>query len=106
IGKKLVDLAAEILPQMMGQAHLAAMAVALAVTTGGVDLLVNRVNDLGDIDQRTLSAQQVTATGTTHTVDQLALAQARKQLLKVRQRDTLSLRNISQRHRPLGGIDS
>ena len=81
--EKIVDLQAQVAPQMVGQARVAGMAIAKALATRGVDGLVHCIDDLGNLNPLHVARQLIAATGATHTGYQTAAAQLGKQLLKV-----------------------
>lgn len=48
--EEFMDLLAEVAPQVVGQAGITGMAVPEALTTGGIDRFVDRIDDLGHLD--------------------------------------------------------
>ena len=99
--EKIVDLQAQVAPQMVGQARIAGMAIAKPLATRGIDGLVHCIDNLGYLNTLHVARQLIAAARATHTGNQTAAAQLGKQLLKVGKRDALALGNIGQGHRPV-----
>ena len=57
--QELLDLAAEIRPQVMGEAACVVLAVLLPVAPGGVHVFIDRADDVGDDDGAGFEAQTV-----------------------------------------------
>jgi hypothetical protein len=81
--EKIVDLQAQVAPQVMGEARVAGMAVAKPLATRGIDRLVHCIDNLGYLNTLHVTRQLIAATRATHTGNQAAAAQLCKQLLKV-----------------------
>ena len=75
LAEKIVDLAREILPQMMRQAGLSLLAVTLALTVSHVDRLIDRINNLGDKNVGATARKTVPTAGSSGTRHQLFAAQ-------------------------------
>jgi acetylornithine deacetylase/succinyl-diaminopimelate desuccinylase-like protein len=61
VGQMLADLLAQPGPEVVRDAALLAFAVPLAAAAGGVHRLINRVDDVGDGDQRAFAGELVAA---------------------------------------------
>ena len=96
-----MNLLAQIAPQMMGQAGITAMAITQALTARGIYRLIDRINNLRHLNSRLLTGQLITTARTAHTGDQITAPKLGKQLFKIRKRDALPLRDISQRDWPM-----
>ena len=96
-----MQIIAQLGPQMMRQAGVALLAIALALATRHVEMLVHRVDDLPDAQLPVRLCQAVAAAGPTHAGHQPLAAQPRKQLLEVGQRQALALGDVGQPHRAL-----
>jgi hypothetical protein len=81
--QKLMDLQAQVTPQVVGQAGVAGMAVTQPLAFGCIDGFVDRVDHLGDLDALHVTGQLIAATRTAHTGNQIAAAQLGEQLLEV-----------------------
>jgi hypothetical protein len=99
--QKLVNLQAQIAPQVVGQAGVALMAITLPLAFGGIDRFVHRIDHLGDLDALHVAGQLVTTARTTHAGHQIAAAQFGKKLFEVGQGDALALGDIGQGHGPV-----
>src|SRR3989304_6488430 len=99
--QELVDALAQVFPQLVRQAGLVAVAVLLAAAAPGVNIFIYGDDDLGHGDLGWVQRQVVAAAGPAHAVHEAAAAQAREQLLEVRQRNPLAFGDGGQRHRAL-----
>ncbi|CAI8892464.1 ESAT-6 protein secretion system EspG family protein [Pseudomonas sp. IT-P100] len=99
--QKLVNLQAQVAPQVVSQAGVALMAIALALALGRIDRFVYRIDHLGDLDALHVAGQLIAAAGTADAGHQIAAAQFGEQLFEVGQGDALALGDISQGHRPV-----
>src|SRR3989338_7172132 len=97
-----MNLITKVLPQMMCQAHFTLVTIAFAFALGGVQGFTDRINDFSHMNLTVTAPKAITATRAAHTTYQLALAQLGKQLLKIRQRNILTLGDITQIDRPTG----
>ena len=101
IAEKRVDLITQITPQMMGQAGIATLAVTLPLAAGGIHRVIHGINHLGHMNTVQLARQLVATARPTHTGNQIATTQLGKQLLEIRQGNTLALGDVGQGNRPL-----
>ena len=103
--EKIVNLLAQVVPQVMGQAAGLALAVLHAATAGGIHGLVDGTDHVhhGDIHRR--AAEPVATPGTPGALHQSALAQLGKQLLQVRERDALAPGYVGEGYGPLIVVD-
>ncbi|CAI8726165.1 ESAT-6 protein secretion system EspG family protein [Pseudomonas sp. IT-P171] len=99
--QKLVNLQAQVAPQVVSQAGIALMAIALALALGRIDRFVYRIDHLGDLDALHVAGQLIATTGTADAGHQIAAAQFGEQLFEVGQGDALALGDIGQGHRPV-----
>src|SRR5690606_6009402 len=94
---------------LAGFAVSTAGAVVLAATTGGVQRLVYRKNDVGNCDVARQAGQRIPAARAAHAVDQLVPAQFAEELFEIRKRDILALTDRRERYRtavlPHGQVD-
>jgi hypothetical protein len=101
---------AEIVPQVVGQAALAAGHAAARKRGAAhrLERLVDRRDDVGDAGPGRRLGQAIAAAGTAHALDQPAAAQAGEQLFEIRQGDVLALSDVVERDRllsaPLGEV--
>lgn len=98
--QKLMDLQAQVTPQVVRQAGVAGVAITQALALGGVDGFIDRVDHLGYLDALHVAGQLIAATWTTNAGNQVAAAQFGEQLFEVRQGNALALGDIGQGHRP------
>lgn len=98
--EELVNLLAEIAPQVMGQADIARMAITLTAATGRIHRFIDRINHLRHMDGIQLASEPVASARPSHTGDQSIAAQLGKQLFEIGQGYSLTLGNIRQRYRP------
>src|SRR6185295_12441405 len=97
-----MDLVAQLLPQVMGDAPaLVALATHARAdwATCRADGLVNRENDVRNARLVERTSWKVAAARSSHTADQAAAAKFGKELLEVRERNLLALGDIRQAHR-------
>ena len=104
-----MDLLTQPLPQVVGQATLAADHAAPgrapALTAGRADGFVHRQHDVGDPGLRRGLGQAIAAARAAHAVDQAPAAQARiEQLFQVGQGDFLPPGDLRQGHRTTGAV--
>jgi len=99
--EKLVDLQAQVAPQVVSQTGIARMAITLPLAFGGVDRFVYRIDHLGDLNALHVARQLVAAARTTDAGHQIAAAQFGKKLFEVGQGDALALGDIGQGHGPV-----
>src|SRR5712692_2151380 len=89
-----MDLVAELLPQIVGQAPALVAAAAGRRTRGAArrpDRLVDGQNDIGDARLAGDEGQEIAAAGAAHAAHESALAQLGEELFQVGQRDLLAL---------------
>src|SRR4030066_704897 len=78
------------MPEVVRQATLVTLAVLVAATTRGIDILVDRDHNLCHGDLVGCHGERVAAAWAAHAVHQAVPAQTRKELLKIRQGDALT----------------
>ena len=83
--KKVLQVFAEIGPQVVGEAGVALLAVTPAIAAGHIYTLVHRFDDLSDIDLTERPAQPIAPAGATCAGNQASASQAGKQLLEIGQ---------------------
>lgn len=98
--QKLMDLQAQVTPQVVRQAGIAGVAITQTLAFGGIDGFVDRVDYLGYLDALHIAGQLITTTWTANAGNQIATAQFGEQLLEVGQGNALALGDIGQGHRP------
>ena len=76
IAEELMDLIAEIRPQVVGQAFFAILAITLVAATGGIQGFTDRIDDFRDKDGVCLTGQAITTAGPPDTGHQLVTAKA------------------------------
>ncbi|CAJ0902144.1 protein of unknown function [Alcaligenes faecalis subsp. faecalis] len=77
----------------------ALLAITLATALGGINGLIDRKHNVSNSDMASQTRKRIATTWTTHAIDQFMAAQLAKQLLKIGERDTLSLADACERHR-------
>jgi len=77
------------------------LAIACALALGRIDRLVDGIDNLRDEYFTGASLKLIPTTGAAHAANQPAPAQLRKKLFKIRQRNSLSRRDIAQAYRAL-----
>src|SRR5690606_30930722 len=97
--EKLVNLVAQILPQMLRETGFTLLRVTLALTFGSVHRFIHRVDDVDDANELGRPAQTVAPTGPAHAGHQVVAPQFREQLLEIGEGNTLTLGDICQVHR-------
>ncbi len=98
-GQEVLDLIGQIAPQMVGQAGVPFLAIALAAAAGGVHGFVHRLDHRRHVNLATRPAETVAAARAAHTGHQLAPAQLGEQLLQIRNGNALALGNVRQGYR-------
>lgn len=97
----LVHLAGQTLPQVMGEAGLAAVAIAFAAAAGRIEGFVHCADDLRHPDLCRRTSQVIAAARATGAGHETAAAQAREQLLEIGKREILALGDLAQADRTL-----
>ena len=93
----------QLIPQFMGQTLLVDASAAKRrprSTTGGAQGFIDSGDDAGDLHCRCLASKEIPSNRPTYAFNKLSLPQLLEQLLKVRQLNSLSFRNIYQRDWP------
>src|SRR5690606_20975966 len=103
--EKMVDLYAQVLPQMVCQTNLTVLTVAFSFAAGGIQGFTDCVHHLRDRDIRRITRQAVTTSRTTDAAHQFEATQLGKKLFQIRQRNPLPGRNISQTHWTLLAVE-
>ncbi len=96
-----MDFVAEVTPELVREAAVAALAIASASAAGGIHRFVDCIDNVGDRDLFGIACEQVSAPGPANTVDQEPAPQLCKQLLQVRERNLLARRDFSETYRVL-----
>jgi hypothetical protein len=103
--QKIMNLLAQVFPQMVRKTGFSLLAIALSLTLGYVNGFIDRINDVGNDYGFGVTAQCIPASRTTYTTDQTIASEPGEQLLQIGQRYALSLGYVSQIHRLPIGMD-
>src|SRR5690606_8207554 len=103
--EKIVDLYAQVLPQMVCQTNLTVLTVPLSFAAGGIQGFTDCLHHLRERDVRRLTRQAVPTPRTTDAAHQFEATQLGKKLFQIRQRNPLPGRNISQTHWTLLAVE-
>jgi len=79
--QKLMNLLAQITPQVMGQTGITAVTVAQTLAASRINRLINGIDHLRHLNTRHVAGKLITTTRPAHTADQIAAEQLGKQLL-------------------------
>ena len=83
LAEEIVDLLAQVAPEVVSQTHFTLLTVTGATAAGRIHRLIHRIDDLRDKNLAQIAAQAITAAGATYTGHQVIAPQFGKQLLQV-----------------------
>mmetsp|Transcript_16387 Transcript_16387/g.24577 ORF Transcript_16387/g.24577 Transcript_16387/m.24577 type:complete len:137 (-) Transcript_16387:196-606(-) len=85
LAQKLMNLIAQIRPEVVGQAFLAILAIAFIATPGSVQRFADGIDNFGDVQICRRTTEPVTTTGATNADNQFLAAETGEKLFQVGQ---------------------